>query len=56
MGSWLSMMALWAGVGSDHIWRDGVELPLIWCVGGMASKYSTWVFGRRERNGNKCGQ
>lgn len=44
------------GVGYDHIWRAGVELPLIWCVGGMALKYSIWVFEGRERNGNECGQ
>lgn len=25
------------GVGYDHIWRVGVELPLIRCAGGMTS-------------------
>lgn len=25
------------GVGCDHIWSAGVELPLIRCAGGMTS-------------------
>lgn len=50
MGSWLCVTSLWVGVGYDHVWRagGGVELPLIWCVGGMAWKYSSGGWWEEE--------
>ena len=43
------------GVGCDHMWRAGVELPLIRYAGGMTSNTPLECW-KGERNGNNCGR